>query len=277
MIVSKDFAREVEALALTVTGYQIGKSGQQGLCDCIGLIMGAMSRLGHGSYPMHSTNYFARFEMRNLRELSEPLQIGQIVYKAREDASQLNDRYRSGGRYYTGDLLDYYHVGVVTDVNPLEITHCTQTGSINGIKRDSTVKGWTHVGELNGVEYAAASSGEETMSKTAYVTASNGKPVRLRKRPDTSAETITKIPVGTVVTVNEQAESWSQITADGKTGYMMSEFLNVLEYADEDAGIPSDVGQNQPSGNEYEQEVLQRLERIETLLNAILSGEVGVG
>ena len=36
---NKEFAQEVEALALTVTGYQEGKSGQNGLCDCIGLIM----------------------------------------------------------------------------------------------------------------------------------------------------------------------------------------------------------------------------------------------
>ena len=45
MPTAKEFAYEVEDIALTVTGYQTGKSGQNGLCDCIGLIMGAVNRL----------------------------------------------------------------------------------------------------------------------------------------------------------------------------------------------------------------------------------------
>ena len=44
MPTAKEFANEVQELALTITGYQTGKSGQNGLCDCIGLIMGAMAR-----------------------------------------------------------------------------------------------------------------------------------------------------------------------------------------------------------------------------------------
>lgn len=50
--------------------------------------------------------------------------MGEIVYKARKpgDSSyNLPDRYKANG----GDLLDYYHVGVVTKVRPLEITHCS--------------------------------------------------------------------------------------------------------------------------------------------------------
>ena len=97
MPTSKEFAREVEALALTVTGYQTGKSGQNGLCDCVGLIMGAMTTLGRGSYPMHSTNYFARYQMDSLRVLSgaELLSVGQLVYKANNDQNDLNDRYKA--------------------------------------------------------------------------------------------------------------------------------------------------------------------------------------
>ena len=156
MPTAKEFASEVDELALTITGYQNGKSGQNGLCDCIGLVMGAMTRLGRGSYPMHSTNYFARYQMDSLRILSpaEKLAIGQLVYKADDNQSDLNDRYKAGGRYYTaGNMLNYYHVGVVTGTTPLEITHCTSSGNISGTKRDSSTKGWTHVGEMRGVDY----------------------------------------------------------------------------------------------------------------------------
>lgn len=240
MPTAKEFAREVEALALTVTGYQTGKNGQNGLCDCIGLIMGAMANLGRGSYPMHSTNYFARYQMTDIRPTSGPFSIGQVVYKARDDQSDLNDRYKAGGRYYTGDLLDYYHVGVVTDTDPVEITHCTQDGSISGIKRDNSAKNWTHVGELRGVSYAVSAPEEEnTMSKTAYVTATNGLPVRMRKAPGTDSDTIAKLQIGTVVEVvevgNADGEAWATIIdPDGRRGYMMEKFLLYLEHADEE-------------------------------------------
>ena len=279
MPTSKELAREVEALALTVTGYETGKSGQNGLCDCIGLVMGAMTNLGRGSYPMHSTNYFARYQMDSLRILSdaELLSAGQLVYKANNDQSDLNDRYKQGGRYYTGDLLNYYHVGVVTDVNPLEITHCTSIGGISGIKRDSTIKGWTHVGEVRGVDYARSTGTQIEEAKNmaqAVVSASNGKPVRMRKMPGTDAPTLAKLDVGTVVDVVEQAGEWSTIIApNGTRGYMMSSFLALAEAPSESA-----PAEQEPSRRaEFEETVIAQLDRIEMLLNVILDGEEGAG
>lgn len=228
MPTAKDFAHAVSELAETITGYQTGKSGQSGLCDCIGLVMGAMSSLGHGSYPMHSTNYFARYQMEELKEAGiEPLKIGQLVYKARSDTQELNARYQAGGRYYTGDLLDYYHVGVVTSISPPEITHCTSTGSANGIKRDSTIRGWTHVGNLLGVNYGE----ENTVTKTAIVTVPNGtSSANLRKRPDRKSELIRRISAGMTVQVDESADGWARVTTPyGVTGYMMTEFLSEVD------------------------------------------------
>lgn len=278
---AKEFSYEVEDIALTVTGYQEGKSGQNGLCDCIGLIMGAMNRLSRISYPIHSTNYFARKQTDNLRVLKsgETLQVGQILYKANSDQSDLNDRYKHGGTYYAnGDLNNYYHVGVITSLSPLEITHCTQDGSISGIKRDSSTKGWTHVGEVKGVDYAAdtnvGSKEEATMSKTAYVSVPAGTTTaNLRKRPNKKADLVKRITKGTVVEVLEQADGWSKIQdPTGDRGYMMSEFLKILEYADENAPEAGEDAQQQAPESHFEQEVLERLTRIEERLNAIDGG-----
>lgn len=258
MPTAKEFAREVEALALTVTGYQERKSGQNGLCDCIGLIIGAMTRLGHGSYPMHSTNYFARYEMTGIRPMSGPLSVGQVVYKARDDQSDLDERYKHGGRYYRkGNLLDYYHVGVVTDTAPLEITHCTQDGSISGIKRDSSTKGWTHVGEVKGVDYATdinvGRNEEEIMSKPACVIVPDGTTTaNMRERPNKKAKLIKRITKGTVVNVVEvgtaDGQRWATIIApDGKRGYMMETYLKYLEYADD---LPTPDGAEMPEEQE---------------------------
>ena len=278
MPTAKEFAREVEALSLTITGYQEGKSGQRGLCDCIGLVIGAMTRLGHGSYPIHDTNYFRRYQTDGLQvlEKAEQLRIGHILYKATTDQSDLNDRYKPGGRYHTDDPKDYYHIGVVTDTNPLEITHCTSGNGFNGIKRDSNVSGWTHVGEVKGVDYAvsfAESSQEATMSKTGYVASPDGKAVRLRSKPTTKGEynTIKKVPMGTVLEVLEVGMSdgteWATVVdPDGARGYMMNNCIKYLEYADE----TDEDAQKQPSTSTFEESVMERFDRVETLLNAIL-------
>ena len=237
MPTAKEFANAVQELALTITGYQNGKSGQNGLCDCIGLVMGAMSQLGRGSYPMHSTNYFARYQMDSLRTLKsgETLQVGQLLYKHNDDQDDLNDRYKSGGRYYVeGDLRNYYHVGVVTDLSPLEITHCTSSGNISGIKRDSSTKGWTLVGELRGVDYATKHEEDNMISRTAYVVVPEGtSTVNLRQRPDKSAPLVKRIKAGTVLDVLEEADGWAKVVdPDGERGYMMTEFLKFLTYGD---------------------------------------------
>ncbi len=251
MIQLNDFLREVAAIAATDPTYRTGGRGVDGTCDCIGLIMGAMYRLGTSKYPMHSTNYFARYETDGKRPLEGEWQLhpGMIVYKDREDDSQLNARYKPGGRYYTGDPLDYYHVGVVTSAYPLEITHCTQTNNVNGIARDTTTKGWTQFGWVKGVTPSADGytssgpsghlplegegnmEGANGMSYRATVTAANGQPVKMRSGPNTRNEknVLKKLAVGTVVEVVDEGTSdgveWSTIVADGVRGYMMAQFL----------------------------------------------------
>lgn len=227
MIQSTDFVRQVKAIAATNPTYRTGGRGVDGTCDCVGLIMGAMYRLGTSKYPMHSTNYFARYETDEKQPLAGEwqLQTGMIVYKDREDDSQLNARYKPGGRYYTGDPLDYYHVGVVTQSDPLEITECTEGGGVNGIDYDRSIKGWTHCGWVKGVTRSYEEGESDMATYKAWVYAPSGTTVNLRERPNSSGKLLDRVPIGTSVTVNESAQGWAQVTVNGKTGYMMAQFL----------------------------------------------------
>lgn len=225
MIVS-DFLINVKNIADSKPVYRTGGSGGDGTCDCVGLIMGALKK----RYDLHSSNYFARFQMRSLDALADESQLhpGSIVYKSRRDTGELNARYQAGGRYYTGDLLDYYHVGVVTSIDPLEITHCTSTNNVNGITYDASIRAWSHFGDLLDVDY----SQEEAVKMAQYmaaVTASSGSTVRMRKRPDGSAPEVAKVPIGQTVVVLESAAGWAKISWNGTTGYMMAQFLRTLE------------------------------------------------
>lgn len=274
MPTGKELAQAVYELSTTIVSYETGKSGQAGRCDCIGLVMGAMADIANKSYPMHSTNYFARLEMQWLYAMNaSALELGHLVYKAREDTGQLDDRYKPGGRYYVKDnLLDYYHVGVVTGVNPLEITHCTKSATANGIVRDSSAKGWTLYGALNRVDYAQRGGEDKNVSYTAYVTAAQGSTVNLRKRPDSTAPVINRVKLGAVVEVNEEADGWAQVvTPDNEIGYMMTKFLKRV---DEEASEPAQDAQKQPSLTIFEDAVLERLDRI---CEAVTGQKEGVG
>lgn len=219
-----EFVERVKAIADTDPTYRKGGDGSDGTCDCIGLVMGALGR----EYPMHSTNYFSRYELEELREITDgsDLYLGDLVFKARHESNpryDLNARYKAGGRYHTGDLLDYYHVGVVTGIWPLEITHCTSTQNVNGIARDTTIDGWTHAGVVAGLDYDEETEDEASMTMQVY--AENGKPVNLRQRPDVNSPKVGEVAVGMEVEVVEQAAGWATIRYDGKRCYMMDKFL----------------------------------------------------
>lgn len=231
------FVAAVLDIAAQRPTYRTGGTGKDGTCDCVGLIMGAMYALGRRKYDLHSSNFFARCQMADLRTLASELdyRYGMVVYKAREDRGDLNARYKPGGRYYTGDLMDYYHVGVITSVSPLRITHCTSGADINGIKVDSSLGQWHYGGMLLGVDYTQleqTETGGDTMEVIyrATVTASKGATVNLRISPRDHGKLLDRVPIGTEVDVWEDAQGWAHIqTGTGRVGYMQSKYLAKIQ------------------------------------------------
>lgn len=224
-----DFLEGVRRIAASNPSYRTGGDGSDGTCDCVGLIMGALG----GEFEIHSSNYFARRQMRSKDQLIDESQLhaGSIVYKSRRDRGDLNERYKEGGRYYDGDLLDYYHIGVVASIEPLTITHCTSTNNVNGITTDGTIREWSHFGDLLLVDYAEDTASETTATvDLAVVYSEDGKPVRMRSKPTTEGEynTITKVPYSAPVRILEQAGEWATVSWNGQRGYMMSKYLRVI-------------------------------------------------
>lgn len=73
---------------------------------------------------------------------------------------------------------------------------------------------------------------EPEVIKVAYqakITASTGNTVNMRQSPSSSAKVIAQIAVGQVVDVTSAAGDWSTITWNGKSGYMMTKFLQKVD------------------------------------------------
>ena len=239
MIRNGDFVAAVKRNGARVTAYKLGASGDNGQCDCIGLIIGAIRLCGGSWRGAHGTNYAARNEMRSLLQIADAseLALGDLVYKAREPGQSgyaLPSRYAS-----SSDQKDYYHVGVVTGLEPLEITHCT---SVPGaIRRDSKLGQWQFAGRLKMVARPETEGKEETDMELNYRVI--GGSLNQRAEPSMDGRWLQSIPNGTRVHGEKSADpAWLLVDYNGRRGYCKAEFLEALQEAQGD-GQTGDTGE----------------------------------
>ena len=155
MITVERYIDGINSIYVENPSYAIGHDGSDGKCDCIGMPKGAIRRAGGDPSGLSGTNYAARFTIKNLQPIagSSQLKLGQVVLKKREPGESgyaLPEKYKPGGKSYTGDLRDYYHIGTVTRQYPLEITHMTSPKA----KKDTSIGKWAFFGDLPQVEYS---------------------------------------------------------------------------------------------------------------------------
>lgn len=221
-----DFLASVQQIANERPTYRLGGVGSDGTCDCIGLIIGACERCGAEWTGIHGSNWAARHYTDSMMRIEDvdDLALGDLVYKVRmpgEDGYDLPSRYDKDP-----DRRDYYHVGVVTQVNPLVITHCTSSGNVDGITTDTKLGKWTYKGQLSLLEDAPAGEDEPELGiGYATVTAPSGSTVNLRDKPSKRGSVIERIPLGTTVEVESVEDGWARVRVMIE-GYMMSEYLD---------------------------------------------------
>ena len=208
-------------------------------CDCIGMVKYGLRENGV-SFSTSGTNYSFRHHVDNIRAINSAsdLAVGDVVFKfyaPGDPGWNLPDKYRQGGSEDNGDYNDYYHIGVVKSVSPLEIIHMTSPSA----KTDTKIGKWSRVASLKS-QYISDSPeptppGPEPTPPTpepgeqATVYAENGKPVKMRARPSTGCSLYWEVNCGTIVDVLDRGDEWSKIkgqTRDGlRQGYMMTKFL----------------------------------------------------
>jgi len=216
--------------------------GSDGYCDCIGLIIGAIRRMGLKWTGIHGSNWAARKEFYKLEPINSvsDLEVGDVVLKGCPPSKKgwdLPARYRKGGKYYNGDLTDYYHAGVVDSVSPLQIRHMASRMTIDTKLNHNKNSVWNYHGKLRLLVNAAGGHlpvpildpDTPTSGCQAVVVAKTGGTVNLRKKPTSAVwNVIKRVPLLTTVEILEPGEKWAKIKYGNLTGYMMAEFLDII-------------------------------------------------
>ena len=134
------------------------------VADCSGAFVWAFKR--HGLSIYHGSNRIAREHVEALLPVAQA-QPGMAVFKAREPGEKnyaLPGEYRKGGKRFSGDLRDYYHIGLV-DADGQHVLHCANIQ--DGFVRGGIGQGWCAAAKLKLVEYAEADDGLEKLLLTA--------------------------------------------------------------------------------------------------------------
>ena len=229
----------IEAIYKEKPAYELGHDGSDGKCDCIGMCRGALKRGGASDVKnMNGTNTAARKTIVSLTRIESAAQLclGDVVLKVRDKDDPdmpLPAKFRKGGSDYDGTWgeTNFTHIGTVTGVDPLEITHMTSPTA----KKDTKLGNWVYFGCLPWVESDIPvpepppepdPDPEPFVPQTATVTAPTGGTVKMRAKPSTSCGLYWDVPVFSLVDVIEKGDEWSHIKWTGRAGYMMSRFLN---------------------------------------------------
>ena len=209
--------------------------GSDGYCDCIGYLIGSLRRTGLKWTGIHGSNWAARKEAVNLHPVKSvaDLEVGDMVLKGCNPGTSgyaLPARYKKGGQYYNGDLVDYYHAGLVYSLNPFQIRHMSSKMTI-----DTKIGKWNYAAKLKPLVNAGAYNESSTPAADipssgtqAKVTAPSGGTVNMRKTPSLRGALIMRIKLGEIVEITEPGEEWCKIKYQKKTGYMMAKFLEVI-------------------------------------------------
>ena len=240
-------------------------AAEQGTVDCSGAFVYAYNTKKIDLY--HGSNYMARNEAMQLMPITQATP-GMIAFKAREPSEQgyaLPEKYRQGGKSYTGDVRDYYHVGLVSrDGTHVLNAQSSETGFVSSAL--TAKNGWDFVGYGMHIDYGDEDTtpkqeeGKTTMEK-ATVTATSGTTVNMRVKPSVTANLVDRVPVGAQVDIVSSGSEWSIVKYDGLTGYMMTRYLT----KDGTAGTDTSTAELAARVQTLEDTVGKLLERVQAL------------
>lgn len=236
---------------------------EKGLVGCAGAFVYAFGQYGI-TYPNGSNAIARKKIVGNMLPICQA-QPGMAAFKMKspgEDGYKLPDKYKIGGSDYSGNVNDFYHIGLV-DEDPAYVLNAK--GTKQGFCRDAltAANGWDCVALLKSVDYGKDSGQMNELTgdwaKVVLPAGAKGNTVRMRKDHSTAADVLEKVPVGSEILVTKDDGQWCEIQYNGETGWMMSNYIEYTHQEDETDAITP----------EQQQQISAWLSVIETHLKAI--------
>lgn len=205
-----------------------GSNGPGGI-DCSGAFVFAYRKYNQSIY--HGSNRIARVYCRDVKRVASLAQLvpGMAIFKTRPAGENLKAEYKPGGRYYDPALPeDFYHIGLVASISPLQIINATAPAA----RVDTRLSAWSHAGYLKAVAYGQPpmpGPDPQPLPREAMTQAPSGSTVNLRRSPTKDSVVLRRVPLGTRVSVLEDVDGiWWRVREGATIGYMMREFLKAL-------------------------------------------------
>lgn len=219
------FINGLKSIAEEKPFFIVGHDGSDGGCDEIGFIRGGLLRGGAIKIKhMKEINQFARMTAVDIRNIGDFVHKGSVLLKTRamnDSISPLPSQYNYGGSSFNGDVTNYADVAVVINEMPLEIMSMT----LNGVAVNSNIQKWDYVCELPYVKYEWS----KDIVNSSIIRSENGAIVKLFASTSFSSNVLCTIPDGTKIIVNKADSPWSNVSFDGKVGYVLSKFIVQVE------------------------------------------------
>ena len=188
---------------------------EEGRVDCSGAFVWAYRQ--HGKSIPHGSNRIARTAVLALLPISEAWP-GMAAFKAREPGDpgyDLPEAYQPGGAYDTGDLRDYYHIGLI-DADGVHVLNARS--ETDGFVSSPLSDGWEWVAELTDVDHGGT-------PQTDFYLVTGGR-LNLREGPGKQFGAVKSIPDGEIVTALGAASGeWIKVRSGRESGFVMREFL----------------------------------------------------
>ena len=244
MSLREKYAGKVREIAGERPQYRLGGDGSDGTCDCVGLGIGALRRLGIDYDGLHGSNWAARYEAVDLWEIKSvaDLRVGDNVLKAyepNESKWNLPDRYSDDP-----DQRDYYHFGVIVSTNPLEIVHVTSPTA----KTDTVLGKWRYAFLWRQLLGGSEEEGKDMAAICRAKVILDSGWLNLRAGPDAKSRDIGDIPNGAAVEVLVDG-AWPFIRYGEKTGYVKGSYLErIPEEEAQKTGLVGITGEPGPMG-----------------------------
>lgn len=155
--------------------------------------------------------------------------VGALLFIVEYDGGE-PAKYRNDG------IGNASHMGIKTGITPGAIHSSASRGYVtSSVFEDKTIKhgGWNRVGLSDLFDYGDTinkllkeKGGSPLAMQTATVTAESGKTVNLRAEQSTKSALVDRVDIGTKVVVLADYGTWVKIQVDGKTGFMMANYIN---------------------------------------------------